>query len=182
MTKKLAYQRGFLLYHSSHGPCRVKDIIKQTQSGKDQYYYSLESKQPRFRGAKFLIDTNQVETSGFHPAISQKEANQILDYLKTSDPEDCELGERQPKVVLSLIHENTPWAFARVVLIFSREHDGKSAKGKREMLGRAARGLALELSFALEIPEEEGLIRMKKSLKYNGKVNSWVLDTISSIL
>ncbi|MBI4372173.1 MAG: hypothetical protein HY585_00410 [Candidatus Omnitrophica bacterium] len=182
MTKKLPYQRGHLLYHSSHGPCRVKDIIKQTQSGKDQYYYSLESKQPRFRGAKFLIDTNQVQTSGFHPAISPKEANQILDYLKTSDPDDLKLGEKQPKVILSLIQENAPRAFARVVSIFSREKDGKGAKGKREMLGRAARGLLLELSFALEIPEEEALTRMKKSLKSNSRVNPWVLETISGIL
>ncbi len=182
MTKKLTYKRGHLLYHSSHGPCRVKDIVKQTQSGKDQYYYSLESKQARFRGAKFLIDSDQVSTSGFHPAISREEANRILDYLKTSDPEDRKLGEKQPKMILSLIQENTPWAFARVVLIFSREHDGKGAKGKREMLGRAAKGLALELSFALEIPEEEGLDRMKKSLKRSAKVNPWVLETISSIL
>ncbi len=182
MTKKLAYQRGYLLYHSSHGPCRVKDIVKETQSGKDQYYYSLESKQPRFRGAKFLIDSNQVETSGFHPAISPKEANQILDYLKTSDVEDLKLGDKQSKVILSLIQENAPRAFARVVLIFSRERDGKGAKGKREMLSRAAKGLVLELSFALEIPEEEALSRMRKSLKHSGKVNSWVLDTISSVL
>ena len=182
MTKKLAYQRGHLLYHSSHGPCRVRDIIKQTQSGKDQYYYSLESKQPRFRRARFLIDSNQVETSGFHPAISPKEANQILNYLKTSDPNDRELGSQQPKVILRLIEENAPWAFGRVVLIFSREKDGKGAKGKREMLGRAAKGLVRELSFALEIPEEEALVKMKKSLKHNTKVNSWVLDTISSVL
>ena len=182
MTKKLAFKRGYLLYHSSHGPCRVKDIIKETQSGKDQYYYSLESKQPRFRGAKFLIDSDQVETSGFHPAISPKEANQILDYLKTSDPEDRKLGEKQPKVILDLIQKNAPWAFAKVVSIFSREKDGKGAKGKREMLGRAARGLILELSFALEIPEEEGLVRMKKSLKRSARVNPWVLDTISSVL
>ncbi len=182
MTKKLAYKRGHLLYHSSHGPCRVKDIIKESQSGKDQYYYSLESKQPRFRGAKFLIDSNQVETSGFHPAISQEEAHKILDYLGTSDPDDRKLGDKQPKVILSLIQENAPWSFARVVLIFSREKDGKGAKGKREMLGRAAKGLVLELSFALEIPEEEGLVKLKKSLKRNAKVNPWVLDTISSVL
>ena len=182
MTKKLAYSRGCLLYHSSHGPCRVKDIVKQTQSGKDQYYYSLESKQPRFKGAKFLIDSNQVETSGFHPAISPKEANQILDYLRTTKPEDRLLGKEQPKIILSLIEKNAPWAFARVVSIFSHENDGKGAKGKREMLLRAAKGLIFELDFALEIPEEEGLLRMKKSLKRSNKVNPWVLDTISCAL
>ena len=182
MTKKLAYQRGSLLYHSSHGPCRVRDIIKQTQSGKDQYYYSLESKQARFRGAKFLIDIDQVETSGFHPAISPKEANRILGYLKTSDPKDRQLGDKQPKVILGLIQENAPMAFSRVVLIFSREKGGKAAKGKREMLDRAAKGLIRELSFALEIPEEEAFLRIKKSLQSSVKVNPWVLDTISHSL
>lgn len=182
MAQKLAYQRGSLLYHSSHGPCRVKDVVKQTQSGKEQYYYSLESKQTRFRGAKFLIDIDQVKTSGFHPAISQQEANKILDYLETNDPNDRELGITQPKVVLHLIGENTPWTFSRVILIYSREKDGKGAKGKREMLSRAVRGLVNELSFALEIPEEETLVKMKKSLKHSSKVNSWVLDIISSIL
>ncbi len=182
MAKKLAYQRGFLFYHSSHGPCRVKDIIKQTQSGKDQYYYSLESKQPRFRGARFLIDSDQVETSGFHPAISPKEANKILDYLKTKDPSNRELGKEQSGMILGLIRENTPWAFSRVVLIFSLEKDGKAAKGKREMLDRAAKGLIRELSFAFEISEEEALFRMKKSLERSSKVNPWVLDTLSHSL
>src|SRR3989338_457831 len=182
MTKKLAYQRGFLLYHSSHGPCRITDIVKQTQSGKDQYYYSLESKQPRFKGAKFLVDSDQVEASGFHLAISQKEANEILDYLKTSDPSNHGLGKKQSEMILGLIRKNTPWAFSRVILIFSLEKDGKAAKGKREMLDRAAKGLIRELSFTLEIPEEEAFSRMKKSLKRSQKVNSWVLDTISHSL
>jgi len=180
MSKKLAFQRGTLLYHSSHGPCHVRDIVKQTESGKDQYYYSLESKQTRFKGAKFLIDSTQVETSGFHPAISAKEANQILDYLKTSDPEDRKLGNGQPKAVMTLIQENAPWSFARVILIFSREPNGKAAKGKREMLNRAVRGLALELSFALDIPEEEAIARMKKSLQASTKANSWALEAVSN--
>ena len=181
MTKKLAYQRGFLLYHSSHGPCRITDIVKQTQSGKGQYYYSLESKQPRFRGARFLIDSDQVEASGFHLAISPKEANNILDYLKTSDPSNRGLGKGQSEMILDLIKKNTPWAFSRVILIFSLEKDGKVAKGKREMLDRAVKGLIRELSFTLEIPEEEALFRMKKSLK-RSQVNPWVLDTISHSL
>jgi RNA polymerase-interacting CarD/CdnL/TRCF family regulator len=180
MTKKLAYQRGTLLYHSSHGPYRVKDVIGQKESGKDQYFYSLESKQTRFKGARFLIDSSQVETSGFHPAISSKEANQILAYLKTSDPDDRKLGAGQPKMVMSLIQENAPWSFARVILIFSREPDGKAAKGKREMLNRAVRGLALELSFALEIPEEEAIVKMKKSLQSSTKANSWALEAVSN--
>ena len=180
--QKLTYPRGSLLYHSSHGPCRVKEVIKQTQSGKEQLFYSLESKQARFRGAKFLIDINQVETSGFHPAISRQEAGKILDYLGTSDPSDRDLGINQPKIVLNLIEENAPWSFARVVLIYSREKDGKGAKGKREMLSRAVKGLVHEVSFALEIEEAEALVRMKKSLKRSSRTNSWVIDTISSIL
>jgi RNA polymerase-interacting CarD/CdnL/TRCF family regulator len=182
MAKKLAYQRGFLLFHSSHGPCRITDIIKQTESGGGQYYYSLESKQPRFKRARFLVDSDQVEASGFHLALSPKEANQILDYLKTSDPSNRGLGKEQSEMILGLIKKNTPWAFSRVILIFSLEKDGKAAKGKREMLDRAAKGLIRELSFALEIPEEEAFFRMKKSLKRSKKTNPWVLDTISHSL
>ncbi len=182
MAQKLAYQRGFLLYHSTHGPCRITDIIKQPQSGKDQFYYSLESKLPNCRGARFLIDSDQVEASGFHLAISPKEANKILGYLKTRDLNNCGLGKEQSEVILGLIRENTPWTFSRVILIFSLEKDGKAAKGKREMLDRAAKGLIRELSFALEIPEEETFSRMKKSLKRSQKTNPWVLDTISHSL
>ena len=85
-------------------------------------------------------------------------------------------------MVLKLIQENAPWAFGRVVLIFSREKAGQGAKGKREMLTRAAKGLMNELSYALEIPEEEALVRMKKSLQRGATVNPWVLETISNIL
>ena len=182
MTAKLAYRRGSLLYHSSHGPCRITDIIKEIQSGKGQYYYSLESKQPNCRGARFLIDSDQVEASGFHLAISPKEANKILDYLKTSDLNNCGLGKEQSEVILNLIKKNTPWTFSRVILILSLEKDGKAARGKREMLDRAAKGLIRELSFALEIPEEEAFSRMSKSLRHTQKANPWVLDTISHSL
>jgi RNA polymerase-interacting CarD/CdnL/TRCF family regulator len=156
------------------------DVVKQIQSGKDQYYYSLESRQARFKGAKFVIDVDQVETSGFHPVICSKEANRILAYLKTKDPKDKVLGSEQPKIVLGLIEKNTPWTFAKVVLIFSHEKDGKVAKGKREMFCRAARGLVSELSYALEVPEEEALLRVKKCLQ-SAKANVWVYDVLASL-
>jgi len=182
MIHRLPYKKGDLLYHSSHGPCRIKDILKETQSGKSRYCYELESRQAHLGRSRFLVDTDQVETSGFHPAISRKEANRILNYLKTNDPKDRSLGMKQAQVVLGLIEENTPWAFARAILILARETNGKGAKGKREMLGRAAKGLAFELAFAFAIPNEEGVLLMKKSLKQKAKTNPWALETISNIL
>ncbi len=179
--KKLAYKTGNLLYHSSHGPCRVKEVIKQMQGGKEQFYYSLESKQTRFKGARFLIDIHQVETSGFHPAISAKEANKIMEFLRCGELDELATGAEQPKVVLSLIEQNNSWAFARVLLIYALEKDGKAAKGKREMLTRAVRGLVNELSYSLEIPEEDAVMKMKKNLRCR-KVNSWTLETLSSVL
>ncbi len=180
-VKKATYKKGNRLFHSTHGSCQIKEVITQTSAGKSQSYYSLESKQTRFKGVRFLVDVHQVETSGFHPLLTVKEANKIVDYLKTANAKDAQLGVEQPKKILSLIQENNPWSFARVVLIFAREKDGKDAKGRREMLTRAARGLIHELSFSLEVLEEEAVPIIKKSLK-SRKANSWVLDAISNVL
>src|SRR3989338_1483231 len=179
MKKNTLYKKGCLLFHSSHGLCRIKEINKQIQSWKEQYYYSLESREARFKRAKFIIDASQINTSGFHLVISREEANKILNYLKTNDlSNENQNIQELSKEVLSLIEKNTPWAFSKVILIYSREKNGQVAKGKREMLLRAVKGLMRELSFVLNLSEREVCQKVKKNLVYRSKANQWVLDAV----
>jgi len=181
MTKKLPYQRGFQFFHSSHGPCRVKDILTEVRDGKNHYYYSLESKEERFKHTKFLVDAEQVEASGFHPAISERAAGHILNSLKTKRPKTENLEKNQSAEILKLIQENNPRGFTEVVLIFSREKNGKAGKGRREMLLRAVRALVNELSFALHVSREEALQRFKKNLQSH-TVNPWVFEALDQCI
>lgn len=185
MPKKLAYKRGSLLFHSTHGLCRITDIIKKAQDGPAGYCYVLRSQEKMFRETRFVVEAARVETSGFHPTISANEANKILSYLR-NPPKIRHASEKTQEVdihktVMTLIEENAPWAFGKVLSIYSQEKNGKGAKGKREMLSRAAKGLTRELSFALNSTQKEACDLLQKTLAHTAKKNFWVLQTISTI-
>ena len=172
MLAKTAFKRGDALYHSVHGLCCVKEIVKQNGIGKEEGYYSLVPKLTNRMGIRFLVSVNDVETSGFHLPISLKEANEILDYLKTSNV------KASPD---SLVQDNGAWAFAKAVLVFSCDKLQDRNQRKRELLDRAAKGLVRELAFVLEISAKQAASKVQRSLEYASSVNPSVLAILKHI-
>ena len=171
---------GDLLYHPVHGTCRVNQISKQGQSGKQLLYYSLV---PRLIGrmkVRFVISAGDMETSGFHALVSRKEANRILDYLKEGDRTNL-LFNTNPKTSSSFAEQNQTWNLARAILSFSYEKFEAKDQRKRHILERSAKGLIGELASVFKITLKEASSRVQDSLGEASKINPLVLLALAEI-
>lgn len=165
---------GDLLYHPVHGTCRVNQIKKQKQSGKQILYYSLVPNMTNYMKVRFVIAAADLEVSGFHALVSPKEANKILDYLRAGDKKTVPLVVT-PKTASFSPEQNQAWDLARAILSFSHEKFEGQDQRRRKMLERSAKGLIGELAFVFKITLKETAAKVRKSLGDASKINPSVL-------
>ena len=166
--------QGDLLYHAVHGLCRVSEIVKRNQSGKETLCYSLVPKVGNKMKVRFIIAVAGMEDSGFHGLISVKQANEILDYLKSGDSAAIPSGV-EPKEPFSAVPENQTWDLAHMIWSFSHNHLEVKDQKKRQQLERSVKGLVGELAFVFKMTLKEAAARIQKSLGNVSKINPAVL-------
>ena len=169
---------GDLLYHAVHGACRVVEVDKQKQSGKQALYYSLVPKVASQMKARFIVEAAGMEASGFHAFVSLKEANKILDYLKDGDKKPAPSAAGH-KGSVSFSEQGQTWGFARTILSSSHEKFEAKDQRKRQLLARSAKGLVGELAFVFKISLKETAAKIQKSLGPAPKINLSVLAAIA---
>lgn len=157
---------GSLLYHAVHGLCRVDEITREKQSGKEVLCYSLVPKTAHRMKARFIIAAAGMEGSGFHTLVSPKEANKILDYLKAGN---------KKAAAFSQAGQNQAWDFARALLSFAHEKFEAKDPRKRQLLERSARGLVGELSLVFKMSLKESADNIRKNLRSTSSINPSVL-------
>lgn len=171
--------QGDLLFHAVHGLCRVDEVDKQSQSGREVICYSLVPKVSNRMKVRFLIAGADMDASGFHVLISIKEANEILEYLKAQDRtalppiREAKAGSPSP------LPENQAWGLARAILSFSRPDLDIKDQRKRQMLDRSAKGLVRELALVLKMNLKETAAKVRKSLGDAPKINPSVLVALT---
>ena len=175
MIKKQIPQ-GSLLYHAVHGLCRVNRLIKQDHSGEEVLCYSLEPKNANKMRVRFLIPVSDMDASGFHKLVSEKEANEILDYLKDGDDSDT---NDEPEAASSLAEGHRAWGLARKVRLFSTQSLELRDQRKRQMLERSMKGLVGELAIVFDISCREAAEKVGKSLGKSSKTNPWLVTALA---
>lgn len=169
--------QGDLLYHATHGLCRVDGITKESQAGKVALCYSLVPKTANRMKARFVIWANDIKISGFHVPVSLKEANKILESLKSGDIKKVLSGVK-PKAASLFAQENQTWTMARDVLSFSKGNLEAKDQRKRQMLENSARGLVGELAVVFKTSMREAAEMVRKSLGSISKINPTVLTAL----
>ncbi len=161
--------QGDLLYHAVHGLCRVDDLLKENQAGKETLSYSLVPKVANRMKERFIITSTDLQESGFHVLISLKEANEILACLQSGKMENKRLAES------ASCSENQVWDLAKDIWSFSRETLEIKDHKKRQTLERSAKGLIRELAYVLQITLKETAAKVRKCLGDTPKINPTVL-------
>lgn len=158
--------QGDLLYHAVHGLCRVDDIAKENQAGKETLRYSLVPKTPNKMKVRFVVRAADIEVSGFHTLISEKKANEILQYLKAGN--------------LSAVCDGNPtWLLAKAILSCSQENLEVKDIKKRQMLERSAKSLVRELAFVLKMTLGQTASNIQKCLGNRTRISPFVLTALA---
>ena len=154
-----------LLFHSTHGLCRVVAVTESAQSA--EISYSLLPVSSNRAKVRFIIPASSLENSGFSKPISVKEAHAILEYFKTGDKKDSECGQ----------------AWTQSVMIWTESCGKSSVKDarKRQRLERSVKGLASELAFVLKITAREIADRIQKNMGSIANINPLVLAALSNV-
>jgi len=168
--KKAKIANGDLLYHSTHGLCRVERVTRPSSS--EGLSYSLVPKVAHRMKSRFVISAADMELSGFHELVSPKEANKILHYLKAGN------DNGHPATGTEAPAEEQAWGLARSLQAFAHDKFEAKDQRKRQALERSARGLVGELSCVFKTTLKKTADRIQKSLGRT-RINPSVLSALT---
>lgn len=168
---------GDLLYHSAHGLCRVNELINENRAGKKTLHYALVPKVATRSKMRFIIEGTSLQSSGFHPLVSVKEANKILDYLTTRKAKTAASGSGQ-KPGGAFAQDYSAWGFAeKILFLCSQDFEGKNKRNRQE-LERSAKGLIGEFASVFKITLKEASEKIQKCLRSMRKINPVVFNIL----
>lgn len=179
--EKIEFEEGTLLFHSAHGPFVVKGILRKPELGGDGLCYWLEPDRRIHLGTRFFIAVNHIRGAGFHPPVSQEEAEKLLEYLRNGGELKPGTSKDRIKEICSLLQENTPWAFTRILFILSHANTNEQSREEREALQRAVQGLTAELAYILKIPVKSAALKIRKSLGFSTHANPRVREALERV-
>lgn len=167
LMKKEKIVNGDLLYHSTHGLCRVERVTHPGPS------YSLVPKIAVKMKSRFVISATDMEVSGFHRLISPREANKILRYLKVGN------GKKHSKPSVSSNPQVHAWGLAQGLLGFAYDKFEAKDQKKRQALERSVRGLVGELSCVFKLTPKKTVGKIQKNLGRTSRINPSVLSALT---
>ncbi len=153
-----------LLFHSSHGLCRVSEITPASGAGETSYVLlPLLRNQSKSR---FIIPAAMLADSGFNKLMSVREANSIMEYFKTGRKKDSDLSPT--------------WAMAAMIHLESSSQETARDVRKRQKMAQCVKGLAGELAYVLQTTVKEICDAIRKNLELILTINPIVLVALSN--
>ncbi len=153
-----------LLFHPSHGLCRVDTVTRKRGNGPSVLCYSLVPKVMSRMKVRFVVAAPDLRASGFHKIISAREAKKILDYLKAGD------GRAE--------QSDQTWALARNILSFSKERSNPRDQRQRQLLEHSVKGLVGELACVLQLDLKKTTSLVRKNLAHASRENAFVIAAL----
>lgn len=159
---KTDIRKNDLLFHASHGLCRVTTISKSPAS--KEMDYSLLPVNTNHAKVRFVIPQSSFENSGFNKLISPKDAHSILEFFKTGKKKDSSSGQA--------------WEVAEMISLESSRKDAVKDNKKQQRLSVCVKSLASELAFVLNTTVPEITEKMRKNLRAVSAIHPLVLNAL----
>jgi hypothetical protein len=160
---KTKVEVGDLLYHSVHGMCRVKQVLKKTGNSAD---YALVPQLTNRTNLRYVVPHESLEESGFRKPVSAEEAEQILSYFRT--------GKRKEDLAANRI----TWAMAENMLTCSKETFQCKDQRTKMTLQKNAFGLVREIASVLNLPLRAAVNLIQKNLRGSSRLNPTVVTAL----
>ncbi len=154
-----------LLFHGSHGLCRVSAILPPEQRGGDVSYSLLPVVASRGK-VRFVISEKSLESSGFCKLISVDEANSILDFFKTGSSKDS--------------RNSQAWALSVTIWSEASNKDSMKDMRKRQRLERSVRGITGELAYVLKSTVKDVAERIQRNLGPVADLNPLLVSALAN--
>lgn len=133
--------------YPGHGVGKIKAIESKEILGSNHTFYSIEILET---GMKIMVPTNNAQSVGLRPIISDQEADKVLGILRETNVKiDNQTWNRRYREYMEKIKTGSVYEIAEVLRdLFLLKVDKELSFGERKMLD-TARGLLLrELSLA----------------------------------
>ena len=155
------YTVGDKVVHPQHGAATIAKRVKQSFDGQSREYYVLDIST---ESLTVMIPVDRVD-SVVRSVISKTASKNVLASLKGEPQEAGANWSRWYKVLTEKMYSGDIFQVAEVVrdLSYSQQTKGISPALKR-MLSKARMTLISELSFSLEVDEEEATNRLDRAL------------------
>jgi CarD family transcriptional regulator len=155
------YSVGDKVVHPQHGAATIAKRVKQSFDGQSREYYVLDIST---ESLTVMIPVDKVD-SVVRSVISKTASKNVLASLKGEPQEAGANWSRWYKVLTEKMYSGDIFQVAEVVrdLSYSQQTKGISPALKR-MLSKARMTLISELSFSLEVDEEEATNRLDRAL------------------
>ncbi len=155
-----------LLFHVTHGLCRVSAVIAAAAAKPQEGSYSLVPVSLNHGKVRFIIPQSSLENSGFSRLISVKQALAILEYFKTGHKKESEFGHA--------------WTLAETIRSESCSKEPQKDKRKRQKLEHSVKGITGELAFVLNNSVGDMVQKIQKNLAVSSAVNPLVLTVLAN--
>ena len=159
----MKFKRGDTVIYPQHGACLVEGIEEKTMFQETREYLILKS----VIGEMTLsVPVDKADDVGVRPPVGAEELDDLVAVLSKPDPRVPSNWSRRFKNHQEKLKSGDVYQVAEVVrnLALREVTKGLSA-GEKAMLVRARGILVSELSFALNVSEEEALTKLEQQLE-----------------
>jgi len=158
----MSFKPGDRVVYPQHGAAVIKRKEKRVAFGEETEYLVLRM---AHGDLTVSVPADRAEDVGMRPPISQEDIEDLFELLKKKDVREPSNRSRRFKNHQEKLKSGDVYQVAEVVrnLALREASKGLSA-GEKSMLVRARGVLVSELSFALDVSEEEALERVNAVL------------------
>jgi CarD family transcriptional regulator len=145
-----SFKAGEMAVHPKHGVGEVVEIEERDLGGKKSAFYVLKIVDT---GLKVMVPTDAADRVGLRPIMKKKEAQKILDILKTPEVAvDVQPWNRRFRAYTEMLKSGLPSEIAKVLRdMYRLKFDKDLSFGERRLLDQARSLLVQELALAKKV-------------------------------
>ena len=156
------YRKGDTVVHPEHGAAVIEDLRERDFLGEKKTYFVLRL---AYGDLTLSIPADNTQAVGLRKVVAKSEVKKVLAVLREDESKMASNWSRRFKNHQEKLKSGDVYQVAEVVrnLALRETTKGLSA-GEKAMLVRARGILVSELSFALNVSEDEALAKLEQQL------------------
>jgi CarD family transcriptional regulator, regulator of rRNA transcription len=156
------FTKGDKVVYPHHGAAVIEDLVEREVFGETRTYFKLRL---AHGDLTLMVPVDNTQEVGLREVISKREVKRVFDVLREEEEAIPTNWSRRYKTNLAKLSSGDVYQVAEVVRNLSiRDKDKGLSAGEKRMLTKARQILVSELTFAINVTEEEAEARLDEAL------------------